>query len=276
MWENVVGDEEYWNMQMALALYKEMKDRPPVRNAKVTCRNSKLSAPKHGDSHVEQAINTWCQDNKDKDISSGGIYWRWGVDRLGVPERSSFWLRAAKTCDNPGIFNGEECKKALMDGMEECDEGEETHGLAASIGCLDYSIDFSGTTDSSSPPWADKAAEKKFPPPEDAPKRGGKGEGHAPICDEGKGERPLTDEDLSKAIDAFCQNGHEIVGFGQYWKNMFDYPPAGTPQFYDTEHLKMHLTFGAETINNGGKEPYQDMDWCKYVIQLVDMLRYFC
>lgn len=258
-----IDEDGYWAYQHAMSLYKEYKDKPLVRDAKVTCRKSKLSAPKQGDGHVEQAVNTWCSDNDGKDINSDGIFWRWGVDRLGVPDRSSFWLRAAKTCDNPGKFSKDECKKALVDGIKECDKGgEQTHGLAASIGCLDYSIDFSGTTDSKSPPWVDKP-DKKFPPPEDAPKQGGKGEGHAPICDKGKGERPLTDEDLSKAIDAFCQNGQEIVGFGQYWRNMFNYPPSGTPRFYDTEHLRMHLTFGAETINNGGKEPYEDEDWCK-------------
>jgi hypothetical protein len=133
-------------MQMALSLLKEFKDRPPVRNAKIVCRNSKLSAPisekdaDHGTS-VEQAIDTWCGDNDGKDVGSDGIYWRWGITQLGVSNRSSFWLRAAKTCDKPEKFNKLECKKALTDGMKQCDKGPETHGHAASVDCLDYSID---------------------------------------------------------------------------------------------------------------------------------------
>jgi hypothetical protein len=257
-------------MQMALSLLKEFKDRSPVRNAKIVCRNSKLSAPinekdaDHGTS-VEQAIDTWCGDNDGKDVGSDGIYWRWGITQLGVSNRSSFWLRAAKTCDKPEKFNKLECKKALTDGMKQCDKGPETHGHAASVDCLDYSIDFSGTTDDKIPPWTQKKEDEKFPPPEDAEKKNGHGEGHAPNCDKGNGERPLTDEDLNKAIDAFCQNGHEIRGFGKHWENMFDYPPAKEPQFYHQDKLTMHLTFGAETINNGGAQPYEDMGWCKYV-----------
>jgi hypothetical protein len=257
-------------MQAALKIFQELKDRPRVRPAKVVCRNHALAAPrskKDADKaiSVEEAANTWCRDNDGRDINSEGIYWRWGITKLGVTNRESFWLRAAKTCDNPGKFNRWECKRALLDGMNKCDKGPETHGLAASVGCLDYSIDFSSTTDSAHPPWVDTPDKIKFPPPEDAVKEGSKDKFNAPICDPGKGERPLTDEDLNKSIDAFCQDGHDIKGFGKNWDNMFDYPPPKTPQFYHLEHNTMHLTFGAETINNGGKKPYQDMGWCKYV-----------
>ena len=257
-------------MQLALKLFKEFKDRPPVRKAKIACRNHPLSAPRsdkdaNGGTSVEKAVDTWCNDNDGKDVGADGIYWRWGVTQLSVPNRSSFWLRATKTCDKPEKFNRQECKKALMDGMKECDKGPETHGLAASVGCLDYSIDLSGVTDGAMPPWAEKEEDRKFPPPEFAEKKDGNGQGYAPNCDKGNGERPLTDADLNKAIDAFCQNGQEIKGYGEKWANMFDYPPPKEPQFYNHETHKMYLTFGAETINNGGADPYQDMRWCKYV-----------
>jgi hypothetical protein len=122
-----------------------------------TCRKHALSAPHrdenaNGEISVKKVIDTWCRDNDGKDIPSNGIFWRWGSTKLGVPNRRSYWLRAAQTCDNPGKFNHHECKKVLMDGMEECDKGPETHGLAASIACLDYSIDLCATTDSAIPP----------------------------------------------------------------------------------------------------------------------------
>jgi hypothetical protein len=271
--ENIVGADEYQGMQLAIKLFDELKDRPRPRKARITCRKHALSAPRrdenaNGEISVEKAIDAWCRDNDGKDIPSDGIFWRWGVTQLGVPNRRSYWLRAAQTCDNPGKFNRYECKKALMDGMENCDKGPETHGLAASIACLDYSIDLGGTTDSAIPPWAAKPDTNKFPPPEDAARSNKNGAAYAPVCDEGRGMRPLSDEDLNKAIDAFCQNGQKIRGFGKSWANMFDYPPKKTPQFYDYDRLTLHLTMGAEGINNnGGRDPYADPKWCKYVLR---------
>jgi hypothetical protein len=265
---DVVEAEEYWGMQIALSLLREFKERGPIRDATTSCDRNSLSAPRgkneaNGATSVEDAIETWCRDNDSKELDSDGIYSSWGITELGVPNRSSFWLRAAKTCDDKTKFNKWECKKSLMNGMQECDKGSSTHGLTASLKCIDYSIVLSGITDSDIPPW--KPVDKKFPPPEDAEVVSGKGKGHAPICSKGNGERPLTDEDLNKAINAYCQNGQEITGFVKYGNPGFDYPPEGEPQFYNNEHFNMHLALGAETVNNGAEKPYADMDWCKYV-----------
>lgn len=274
IFENVIGIDEYQTMQAAFSLFKEFSNRPAVRNAKVVCRNHPLSAPRSdkdagGEISVEKAIDAWCKDNDGKDISPDGFYSRWGVTRLGVPGRSSFFLRAARTCSSADKFNQWECKRALTVGMEQCDKGPETHGLAASVDCVDYSIDLSGVTYDGMPPWAEKEEGRKFPPPEDAEAYNKGGAGNAPVCDKGTGQRPLTDEDLNKAIDAFCQDGQVIKGYGKSWDNMFNFPPEKEPQFYPTERYKMHVTIGAESIENGGPQPYQDIRWCKYATWLL-------
>lgn len=253
-------------MQLAHSPIDPGKNKLLSRQARVTCRNHPLSAPisekdANGGTGVEKVVENWCNDHDGKVVGSDGLYFRGKISRLGVGDRSSFWLRAAKTCDKQEKFNKEQCKKALKEGMRQCDKGPETHGLAASIGCLDYSIDLSGVTDDKMPPWDEKKSDRKFPPPEFAARRGGKGQGYAPICDAGRGEDPLTDGDLNTAIDAFCQNGQQIKGFGNNWANMFNYPPENKPQFYNHRTYKMHLTFGAETVN----KPYEDINWCKYV-----------
>jgi hypothetical protein len=209
---------------------------------------------------VEKAIDAWCKDNDGKDVGSDGFYARWGVTWLDVPNRSSFFLRAARTCDSADKFNRWECKKALMEGMEQCDKGPETNGLAASVACLDYSIDLSGITYDGMPPWAEKEEDRRFPPPES---------GEAPVCYRKNEYRPLSDEDLNKAIEAFCQDGKAIQGYGVSWANMFDFPPKNEPQFYSYEQYNMHLTFGAETVKNGGPQLYPDMRWCRHVSQLL-------
>ncbi|OAL44289.1 hypothetical protein IQ07DRAFT_649330 [Pyrenochaeta sp. DS3sAY3a] len=265
-YESNISEAEFQGIQAFYSLFKELKDRPKVRKAKVSCRNHPLSAPrkdaKEGTS-VEDAIDTWCRDNDGKEVHSEGFYWRWGVSQRDVSNRSSFWLRAAKTCDTSEHFNRWECKRALVDGMNECDKGSDMHGLAASIGCLDYSIDLSGVTYDDMPPWAEREDGRRFPPPEFAEKKNGKGQGHVPECDKENGARPVADVDLNKAIDAFCQDGKEITGYGKHWENMFNYPPKGEPQSYNDEGLTMHLAMGAETVQNGGPEPYEDMRWCK-------------
>lgn len=58
--------------------------------------------------------------------------------------------------------------------------------------------------------------------------------------------RPLSEEDLNKAIDFFCPDGAEIKGFGKYWEGMTDYPPQRQTQFYPHEGMKYHLTIGAQ------------------------------
>jgi hypothetical protein len=97
-------------MQIALSLLMEFRERGLVRNATTSCDKSSLSAPRgkdgaDGATSVEDAIETWCRDNDSKELDSGGIYSPWGITELGVPNRSSYWLRAAKTCDDKTKFN---------------------------------------------------------------------------------------------------------------------------------------------------------------------------
>jgi hypothetical protein len=256
-------------MQMTFSLLNEFKNGPPAKDAKITCTNSKLSAPisekdaDHGAS-VEQAIETWCNDNDGKDVGPDGIYWRWGVTKLGVPNRSSFWLRAAQTCGQSRKLDKQQCKKSLTAGMKQCDKGPVTHGHRADLDCLAYNIDLSGNVDPALPPWSSPRSidSEKFPPPLDKER--------APTCDSGKGARPVTDEDLNKAISAFCRDGAKINGFssgGRSWENMFDYPPENEPQWFPNDALTMHLAIGAESVKNGGPLPYdaKDMRWCESV-----------
>jgi hypothetical protein len=151
--------------------------------------------------------------------------------------------------------------------MKQCgEEGNElTHGAKATGDCLDYSIRPSYMVDTDQPPWHQTNEKRKFPPPENAERKGGNGGDYKPLCNEGNGKIPLSNDDLNKAIDWFCQDGIEPKGFGQYSDGFEDYPPRNEPQFYQDDSLTMFLTMAAETINNGGPDPYEDMNWCRYV-----------
>jgi hypothetical protein len=185
--------------------FKQLRNRLITRKARISCRNHPLSAlrsdteAKDGVS-VEKANDTWCRDNNGEELGSDGLYRRWGITQLDVPNRSSFWLRAAKTCDTTEKFNRWECVRALNDGLEKRDNGQETHGLAASIACLDYSIDLSGVTYNDMSPWAEEEESRRFLPSEFAEKKDGGGKSNVPVCDKGDGARPLTDDDLNTAI----------------------------------------------------------------------------
>lgn len=242
----------------------------PSREPSITCRNHPLSAPQYdsdadGGPSVGSAINQWCGDNHGKRPDTENIYWRWGITQLGVPNRSSFWLRAtANSCDRPESIVKDECVKSLTDGMTQCDpESVVTHGLTASIGCLVYDLDLSGVTRGESPPWDEKPA---FPAPEFAPGKGLGGAANKPLCYDPsiqKGQK-IFEDDLNKAIDAFCIEGKKIEGFGEDWEHMFRYPPDEQDSFYQ-EGRPMHLNLGAENKQNGGPDLYDNMDWCKYV-----------
>lgn len=106
-----------------------------------------------------------------------------------------------------------DCVDALNEGTGQYDAGSGfSHGLAASYGCVDYSIDLSGATQDESPPWDRKF---QFPPPEDAERPDGAQ--HEFICTQRAfkvRENTLPDEELNQAIDKFCQNGADIAGLG--------------------------------------------------------------
>lgn len=145
--------------------------------------------------------------------------------------------------------------------MDQCDgDSPSTYGHTTGDGCLDYSINVSGITGDGSTRWK---VDPKFPPPEFEMDQGNVDT--TPPCSQGQVSRPAADDDVNKAIDGFCQDGAEIKGYGQYWENMYDFPPKEQPQFYNADPLTMHLTMGAETVNNGGPTPYANMDWCKLV-----------
>ena len=249
--------------------------KAPIKAPEATtkCRGHPLSAPKRKDkadgaTDVQDAIETWCTNNKDrtsKKSPSGTdkeVYQRFPITQLDVPNRSSFWLRASINDDtSEAKFDPDACKSALMNSLDNCDSNDDqTHGFTATVGSVNYELDLSGVTRDDSPPWNEKAT---FPPPEFATPANGYSMG--PNCYNAKQEdgRKLSDEDLNNAIAAFCVDGAEIKGYGQYWKNMFIYPPANQPQFYNSAHTKMHLDMGVETINNGAPMPYKDMNWCK-------------
>jgi len=251
-------------------------------DAKITCRNHPLQAPRgakeaQGGPSLDSAIQQFCHDNNGKVIRKDWEtkYQRYGITEYGVRDRSSFWLRGAKTCGDQVKMDKDDCIHALTSGMTKCDETNGyTHGLTAAYGCIDYSIDLSGTTFDDSPPWFD-IQKVRFPPPEHVAKPGG-GENFVK-CFNGQRGRVLSDSDLNSAIDAFCQNGAEIKGIGsnnaQQYSYMTDYPPKGTPQFYQHEQLTMHLTMGAvlsgvevpreNEKNLDNWKPYEDTRWCK-------------
>jgi hypothetical protein len=130
------------------------------------------------------------------------------------------------------------------------------------IGCIDYSIHITDNIYDDSPPW-DKPT-LRFPPPLNAQK-----DGHAQSvkCTEwAQPTRPISEYDMDRAIDAFCENGKEIAGFHvgkRRWGEMFNFPPRGQPQFYKHEDLRMHIAIGAATVNVGNPTPYDNMDYCK-------------
>jgi hypothetical protein len=244
-----------------VALYK-IEDRTSPE-PKFDCRKLSLRAPRGdqesaGETSLDKAIEEYCTNNDGKDVKKGeSVYQRWGVTDLGVPNRSSFWLRTSVTCDNQGMlkFNKDDCKEALNKGMQHCDpDSGYSHGVTGSVGCMDYSIDLSGTTQDGNPPWAEQVG---FPPSVEL-------DGKKPDCAASQywSDRSLSDNDLERAIDAFCVDGKEIKSFGQYWANMFQFPPKREPQFYQDTGFKSHLSMGVETINNGGKQPYSNMGWC--------------
>lgn len=244
-----------------------------TRKVFTTCRNHPLSAPKHdsnsnGATSAEAAIQKWCSDVDNHTVTkkSGDdvLYSRWGVTKLGVTDRSSFWLRVSVNSNSQEAkVAKDECITTLKQGLEQCDANrDETHGFTVTAGSLDYGLDLSGVTQDGNSPWNEKPG---FPAPEFVPGKDLGGAAYEPICYPSNTDlvRKLSDSDLSNAINAFCMNGADIKGFGNYWENMFQYPPKGQPQFYNSDSLKMHLLRGAETISNGAKQPYDDMNWCK-------------
>lgn len=250
-----------------------IESKPKPVESSIKCRNHPLSAPKHdsnanGATSIESAARNWCQDNDGHMINrtpgTDNIFWRWGITQLDVPNRSSFWLRAnVNGVNKEGKFVKDECIAAITDGLSKCDSNSDiSHGFTASVGSMDYSVDLSGVTQDGNPPWAEKPA---FPAPEFVPGKDLGGFAHSPACyaPEDSVGRKLSEGDLASAVDAFCVDGADIKGFGKYWDAMVQYPPKGQPQFYNSDALKMHLLLGAETINNGAKQPYDDMDWCK-------------
>ncbi|KAF2692023.1 hypothetical protein K458DRAFT_482650 [Lentithecium fluviatile CBS 122367] len=257
--------------QQSLRILDQAFKKFKVPEAKIECRNHFFSAPKkdadaYGAFSVERAIDIWCKDNAGKELNGEpgkeNVFWTWGVTSLGVPDRSSFWLRATLNKAGSAKLDERYCKKALHKGLEECDKDRiGTHGHTASIGDIDYHVDLSGVKARlESPPWDEKPA---FPPPEFLPGKDTGGAGNQPECWPRDGLQ-VFDPEFDALINAYCQDGKEIPGFGRWAENMFSYPPKGQPQWWEREGgYNSHLVMGAETINNGAKIPYDNMEWCE-------------
>jgi hypothetical protein len=222
---------------------------------------------------VNAAIEKWCSDVDGWDLGSARDkehYQRFSIDKLGVPDRASFWLQATMLDENTcpeGTIRKDQCMQALRDGMDFCDpNSENTYGhMTTSGNCVKYRIVASGITTDGGSPWA---VDPHFPPSEF--ELGTGGQPLYPECIDTLPDgrpvalgRSVSNEELEKAIDGFCQDGAEIKGFGEYGEFMYDFPPAGTPQFYNDDSVHMHVNMGAQTVNNGGPPPYKNMDWCK-------------
>ncbi|OAL53629.1 hypothetical protein IQ07DRAFT_640677 [Pyrenochaeta sp. DS3sAY3a] len=76
-------------------------------------------------------------------------------------------------------------------------------------------------------------------------------------------EKSLSNEELTKAIDIFCQDGTEIVGFGRskpWLDKMFKWPSSDNPRFL------MGAIFNGEGMpfvnDKANWKPYKDMRWC--------------
>jgi hypothetical protein len=238
------------------------------RKAKVVCRDKSLAAPRGSkesgsDPNLDTAIVQFCTNNDSKVVKKGeNVYQRYGIRAWGVSDRNSFWLRSAITCGEEGKMNKEDCIKALQSGMEKCAPNSGySHGLTASVGCIDYSIDVSGVTADQSPPWDQKTV---FPPPEDAERPIG-GPYEVECASKSMPDKALirSEIDLSADIEAFCGTGQKIAGLGT--------TPYNLEGMYKVPNPKP--TFFISALLNGEKngvinteaswKPYKDMQWCK-------------
>jgi hypothetical protein len=239
------------------------------RDADIRCGDKKLQAPRgaqeaSGAPSLDTAIEQFCTDNNRKTVTKGqDVYQRYGMTAWDVPDRNSFWLRGALTCSEQETMSKDECVKALKGGLDKCSSNSGySHGLAASVGCLDYSIDLSGVTRDDSPPWNQKIG---FPPPEDAERTDG-GQWEVFCSDRAIKKDTVTfdEAEMNKGIDAFCQNGASIAGFGSedpLLDNMLKWPAN------DREQMLIGAILNGESKNNVNAKdkwkPYKDMAWCK-------------
>jgi hypothetical protein len=239
------------------------------------CLSHLLDAPKKdraasGETSVESAIQTWCSDNDNHQFTSntisGNVYWRWGITQLDVPDRRSFWLRANPNGNNQqASFVKDECIAALTEGLSKCDPDSDTsHGLTASTGTIDYSLDLSGVTIGDSPPCYEYPS---FPAPEQLTAKGSK-KPQTPKCWDANryatGSKVFPDN-LEQAIDAWCIDDAEIKGFSHNSDQGQVFPPEGQPGFYPESWNPQHIHIAVQMVENGAPEPYENMDWCQWV-----------
>ncbi|KAF2676065.1 hypothetical protein K458DRAFT_397313 [Lentithecium fluviatile CBS 122367] len=251
--ENTMGAGGVINVGCGIYSYHIMS--PKHKDATIWCRGHELIAPKYykvsdGDKSMEAGIEEWCNDIDGKTLGkrSGteNVWQGHGITKFGISNRDSFWLRA----------NLNDCGE-----LEKIQNQDWSHGYRASIDCIDYQIDLSESVWDGSPPWNEEPA---FPAPERLSSKG-PGPAHQPVCypKNAVGDRPLTNEELEPALDAYCKDGTDIRGYSKYWEYMFSYPPKGERQFSENDDLTMHLQLGSETVNNGAPELYDNMGWWK-------------
>lgn len=216
--------------------------------AKITCRNpdNDVAAPRgdkesEGAVSLDSAIEQFCTDNNAKDVNKGeNVYQRYAITNWGVSNRNSFWLRGAITCGEKETMSKDDCIKALKDGIDQCNAGSGySYGLAASVGCLDYSIDVSGLVQDNSPPWDEKIS---FPPPRSLARENWRENPVNWFGTSTEAHRVIKMDDVNTFIGEWCQSDGP-------WKN----------DIWDFE-LKGKLAAVA-TPNCGIK--YADQNWCK-------------
>lgn len=251
--------------------------KPPGLKPEIKCGDSKghYSAPKNdgeaiGGIGVENAVKKWCAESNDfylnHEKGSDQKYGRWDITQLDVPKRSSFWARATvRDVDENGIIKEEQCMKAFTDGLSQCEsDSGRTHGFSAVVGTTTYSLELSGSTNENSPPWDQRPG---FPPPEDEARNGGAsaGDPYGSMCDRpGKSWKGVSPNDIEAAINSFCIDGIPLTPFKSTAGGDDRYPKKGDPRFYESEHVKMFLSMGAEPMNRGGNErPYANEQACE-------------
>ncbi|KAH7401209.1 hypothetical protein BKA66DRAFT_564870 [Pyrenochaeta sp. MPI-SDFR-AT-0127] len=113
------------------------------------------------------------------------------------------------------------------------------------------------------PPWAEKDEDRKFPPPEFAAKKDGGGQGHAPVCGQGIGERPLTDDDLNKASMPFVKMGRKSKAMANGGRTCSITHLKRNPNSTTTRGPGCISLLVHRLSTMAQQKPYEDMRWCK-------------
>jgi hypothetical protein len=252
----------------------EISDKKQIVEAEPTqCLKGKWGAPRGeqeikkagvGGTSVDSAYNQWCQEIDGKEVKDqlvlDTLYDRWGFSDLNVPDRHSFWLRAKyakrEGCQGTGTAKADICKEAIQKAMETCapSSGFTQGFIAKPEGCVDYSVEISGSVHEGSPPWDDHVV--NFPPSEDTEAQSGGT--NIPSCSSIAGikHRVAKVADLEKAIDEYCSNGSE-------------FEMENSNEDWRTHNAGISIALASSTFKkssgpgSNSKRPVKDMRWCE-------------